>query len=61
MLARCGTRIRAFSTSLMRVRRKHKVAIVLGFYGGKWALLNHIQVVTRECRPTTNEPLSKTS
>ena len=35
MLARYITRIRAFSTSLMRVRRKHKVAIVLGFYGEK--------------------------
>ena len=25
-----------FSTAIARVRRKHKVAIVLGFYGGKY-------------------------
>lgn len=34
-LSRC-IQWRALSTALARVRRKHKAAIVIGFYGGKW-------------------------
>ena len=34
-LLRCIQR-RDLSTALARVRRKHKAAIVIGFYGGKW-------------------------
>lgn len=31
-----GIQRRDLSTALARVRRKHKAAIVIGFYGGKW-------------------------
>ena len=49
-----------FSTALARVRKKHKVAIVLGFYGMQYPQLLEISVIVIQvCRPMICRHLSK--